>query len=130
MRSNERPSPAVQESVRTPKSMRKIVSVLFALLFLFCSAVGTAETFSVDSPEQEMADKLHEEYNIWVVLCEKAYDRARFFSDSYSIHPAEESVSLLKGMLSTSYTLEALEVLESELSRYPKGFSASSAIVL
>ena len=74
------------------------------------------------SPEQALVDKLHEEYNVWVLFGEKAYDRAQFFGDSYSIHPAEESINLLKVMLSTSYTLEALEVLESELSRYPKGF--------
>ena len=66
------------------------------------------------SPEQALVDKLHEEYNVWVLFGEKAYDRAQFFGDSYSIHPAEESINLLKVMLSTSCTLEALEVLESE----------------
>jgi hypothetical protein len=102
--------------------MRKTLSVLLALLMFFCIAASAAESVPASSPEQALVDKLHEEYNVWVLFGEKAYDRAQFFNDSYSIHPAEESVSLLKVMLSTSYTLEALELLESELARYPQGF--------
>ena len=102
--------------------MRKTLSVLLALLMFFCIAASAAESVLAGSPEQALVDKLHEEYNVWVLFGEKAYDRAQFFSDSYSIQPAEESVNLLKVMLSSSYTLDALEVLESELSRYPQGF--------
>lgn len=102
--------------------MRRIATVLLALLFIIFATISTAETFPADSREQTLADKLHEEYNVWVVLGEKAYNRSQFFRDSYTIQQAEESVNTLKVMLSTSYTLEALEVLESELARYPQGF--------
>ena len=102
--------------------MRKTVSVLLTLLLLLCFASGAAEPFPAGSPEQKMADKLHEEFNVWVMLGEKAYDRALFFSDSYSVQSAEKPVSMLKMMLSTAYTLDSLEVLEMELARYPKGF--------
>ena len=102
--------------------MRRTVSVMLALLVFLCVSVGAAEPFLANSSEQILADKPHEDYNVWILLGEKAYDRAQFFSESYSIQPAEESVNLLKVMLSTSYALDALEVLESELSRYPKGF--------
>lgn len=102
--------------------MRRIATVLLALLFIIFATISTAETFPADSREQTLTDKLHEEYNVWVVLGEKAYNRSQFFRDSYTIQQAEESVNTLKVMLSTSYTLEALEVLESELSRYPQNF--------
>ena len=70
--------------------MRKTLSVLLALLMFFCIAASAAESVLAGSPEQALVDKLHEEYNVWVLFGEKAYDRAQFFSDIYSIHPAEE----------------------------------------